>query len=133
MTRLGDDAGLIGKIAIVWLVVLAVLAVGAIDVASIAFTTYELSDVGTTAATEGAEVYRRTRNIRDTCDRVAEIVERQDPTARIRRGGCVVKQPSGAVTVELRKRASTLVAHRVPWTEDYAVVDVTETAAAPSL
>jgi hypothetical protein len=130
---LGDDAGLIGKIAVVWLLVLAVLGVGAIDVASIAFTTYELSDVGATAATEGAAVYGRTRNIRDACDRVAEIVERQDPTARIRRGGCVVERPSGAVTVELRKRASTLVAHRVPWTEHYAVVDVTETAAAPSL
>jgi hypothetical protein len=131
--RLGDDAGLIGKIAIVWLLVLALLALGAIDVASIAFTTYELSDVGTTAAAEGAEVYGRTRNLRDACDHVAEIVERQDPTARIRRGGCSVERPSGAVTVELRKRASTLVAHRVPWTEDYAVVDVAETAAAPSL
>jgi hypothetical protein len=35
--------------------------------------------------------------------------------------------------VRIRKLANTLVAHRIPWTEDLAVVIVTETAGPPSL
>ena len=45
-----DEAGLVGKMVVVWLLFLAVIAVAAIDAASIAFTTYKLSDVGSTAA-----------------------------------------------------------------------------------
>lgn len=133
MTELRDETGLIGKIAIIWLLILALLGVGAIDAASIAFTTYRLADIGTTAAGEGAIVFKRTRNIREACERVAQIVGREDPTARLVQGGCEVRRPTGDVTVEIRKRASTLVAHRLPWTEDYAVVDVIETAGVPSL
>ncbi|HET9672876.1 MAG TPA: hypothetical protein VFQ40_08530 [Actinomycetota bacterium] len=133
MTMLRDETGLIGKIAIVWILILALLGVGAIDAASIAFTTYRLADVGSTAAGEGARVFERTRNVRDACERVTVIVEREDPTARVVQGGCAVERPTGQVTVEVRKKASTLVAHRIPWTEDFAVVEVTETAGVPSL
>ena len=37
------------------------------------------------------------------------------------------------MTVKIRKPASTLVAHRIPWTEDFATVVVTESAGPPSL
>ena len=53
-----DEAGLVGKMVVVWLLFLGVIAVAAIDAASIAFTTYKLSDVGSAAATEGARVFR---------------------------------------------------------------------------
>ena len=133
MTVLRDEAGLIGKIAIVWILILALLGVGAIDAASIAFTTYRLADIGATAAGEGALEYKRTRNVRDACERVAQIVTREDPAVTVVRGGCAVERPTGAVTVKVRKKASTLVAHRIPWTEEFAVVEVTETAGVPSL
>lgn len=133
MRILRDETGLIGKIAIVWLLVLALLGVGAIDAASIAFTTYKLSDVGSAAASEGALVYKRTKDIRDTCDRVLQVVTKEDPAVKLAQGGCSVERPSGLVTVEIRKRASTLVAQRLPWTEDFAVVEVSETAGPPSL
>jgi len=133
MTRLRDESGLIGKLAVVWILVLALIGVGAIDAASIAFTTYRLADIGATAAGEGAIVFERTRNVRDACERVAEIVEREDPAAKVASGGCAVERPTGDVTVEVRKRASTIVAHRVPWTEHFAVVEVTETSGVPSL
>ena len=127
-----DEAGLVGKMIVVWLFILALLAVAAIDTASIAFTTYKLSDVGTAAASEGALVYKRTRDVRDTCERVAQVVSRE-AEARLARGGCSVERPTGLVTVKIRKRANTLVAHRIPWTEEFAIVVVTETAGPPSL
>jgi len=128
-----DEAGLVGKMIVVWLLVLAILAVGAIDVASIAFTTYKLSDVGTAAASEGALVYKRGQNIRETCQRVAQVVSQEEATAKVARGGCSIERPTGLVTVKVRKRANTLVAQRLPWTKKFAVVVVTETAGPPSL
>jgi hypothetical protein len=128
-----DEAGLIGKMTVVWLLVLALLAVAAIDAASIAFTTYKLSDVGAAAASEGARVYRLGRNIRDTCERVTQLLSAEEPTARLARGGCSVERPTGLVTVKIRKQASTLMAHRIPWTEEFVVVVVTESAGPPSL
>jgi hypothetical protein len=133
MTTLRDETGLIGKIAIVWVLILALLGLAAIDVASIAFTTYQLSDVGVKAAGEGAIVYKRTRNVREACQRVTDIVNREDPTVKMIDGGCTVERPSGNVTIEIKKKASTIVAHRLPWTEEYAVVEVTESSGVPSL
>jgi hypothetical protein len=130
---LREETGLVGKMIVVWLLVLGLLAVAAIDAASIAFTTYKLSDAGTVAAREGALVFKRTQDIRDACERVERIVTREDPTARLTRRGCSIERPTGLVTVNIRKRASTLVAARIPWTEDLAVVVVTETAGPPSL
>ena len=128
-----DEAGLIGKMIIVWLFILALLAVAAIDTASIAFTTYQLADGGAAAASEGALVYKRARDVRETCERVAQVVSKEDPTARLTRGGCSIERPTGLVTVKVRRRANTLVAHRIPWTEEFATVVVTETAGPPSL
>jgi hypothetical protein len=128
-----DETGLIGKMIVVWLLILGLLAVAAIDAASIAFTTYKLSGVGTSAASEGALVYKRAHDVRDTCARVEQLVAREEPGAKVARGGCSIERPTGLVTVKIRKRANTLVAHRIPWTEDFAVVIVTETAGPPSL
>lgn len=128
-----DEAGLVGKMIVVWLFILALLAVAAIDTASIAFTTYKLSDVGAAAASEGALVYKQTRDVRDTCERVAQVVSRDEAETRLARGGCSIERPTGLVTVKIRKRANTLVAHRIPWTEEFAIVVVTETAGPPSL
>ena len=133
MKWLADDSGLIGKIAIVWLLILALVLVAAVDAASIAFTTYKLSDVGTAAASEGALAFDRTHDVRDACDRVVQVMKKEDPAVRLTKGGCSVERPSGLVTVKVRKDASTLVAQRIPWTEEFATVVVTETAGPPSL
>ncbi len=128
-----DETGLIGKMIVVWLLILAILAVAAIDAASIAFTTYKLSDVAAAAASEGALVYKNARDVRDTCGRVAQVVSREEAAARLARGGCSVERPTGLVTVRIKKKANTLVAHRIPLTEKFAIVVVTETAGPPSL
>jgi hypothetical protein len=128
-----DEAGLVGKMIVVWLLVLAILAVAAIDAASIAFTTYKLSDVGSAAASEGALVYKKGHNVRETCQRVERVVAKEEAAATIARGGCSIERPTGLVTVKIRKRANTLVAQRLPWTKKFALVVVTETAGPPSL
>jgi hypothetical protein len=133
VNMLRDETGLVGKMIVVWLLVLGLLALAAIDAASIAFTTYKLSDVGAAAASEGALVYKRTRDARDACDRVERVVTGEEPTAKLTRRGCSIERPTGLVTVAIRKRASTLVTARIPWTEDLSVVVVTETAGPPSL
>jgi hypothetical protein len=89
--------------------------------------------VGAAAASEGALVYKKARDVRDTCERVAQVVSREESTARVARGGCTVERPTGLVTVKLRKKANTLVAHRIPLTEKFAIVVVSETAGPPSL
>ncbi|HEX6264789.1 MAG TPA: hypothetical protein VF036_05875 [Actinomycetota bacterium] len=128
-----DEAGVVGKMVVVWLLFLVVIAVAAIDAASIAFTTYKLSDVGSTAASEGALVFKADHDVRQTCARVAKVVTAQEPTAKVARGGCSVEAPTGLVTVKIQKLASTVLAHRISWTEDFAAVTVTETAGPPSL
>jgi hypothetical protein len=128
-----DEAGLVGKMIVIWLLILVILAVAAIDAASIAFTTYKLSDVGAAAASEGALVYKKGHDTRETCQTVAQVVSKEEPTAKVARGGCSIERPTGLVTVKIRKRANTLVAQRVPWTEKFVVVVVTETAGPPSL
>jgi hypothetical protein len=128
-----DEAGLVGKMIVIWLLILVILAVAAIDAASIAFTTYKLSDVGAAAASEGALVYKKGHDTRETCQQVAQVVSKEEPTAKVARGGCSIERPTGLVTVKIRKRANTLVAQRVPWTEKFVVVVVTETAGPPSL
>jgi hypothetical protein len=131
--RLHDESGLVGKMIIVWILVLGALALAAIDTASIAFTTYKLSDVGSQAASEGARTFDQTHDVRDACDRVAVVVAKEDPTAKLTRQGCRIERPTGLVTVAVRKRANTIVAQRIPWTEKFAVVVVKETAGPPSL
>jgi hypothetical protein len=133
MKSLRGETGLVGKVVVVWLLLLALIGVAAIDAASIAFTTYKLSDLGSVAASEAARVFKRSHDVRDTCERVERIVSGKEPTARITRRGCSIERPTGLVTVAIRKQASTLIAHRLPWTEDFAVVVVTETAGPPSL
>jgi hypothetical protein len=128
-----DEAGLVGKMIVIWLLILLLLAVAAIDAASIAFTTYKLSDVGAEAASEGALVFKKDHNIRETCQRVTQVVSQEEATAKVARGGCSIERPTGLVTVKVRKRANTLVAQRLPWTKKFAVVVVTETAGPPSL
>jgi len=128
-----DETGLVGKMIVVWLLILALLAVAAIDAASIAFTTYKLSDVGSAAASEGARVYMRAHNVRDTCKRVEQVLTEQEPSARLTPGWCSIERPTGLVTVKIKKQASTLVAHRISLTAEFARVVVTETAGPPSL
>ena len=78
-------------------------------------------------------MFRQERNVRDTCERVAEVVSQEEPNARVPQGGCSVERPTGLVKVRVREQASTLVVERLPWTEDYATVVVTEVAGPPSL
>ena len=97
-----DEAGVVGKMVVVWLLFLVVIAVAAIDAASIAFTTYKLSDVGSTAASEGALVFKADHDVRQTCARVAKVVTAQEPTAKVARGGCSVEVEGRRYAVEGR-------------------------------
>jgi hypothetical protein len=133
MSALRDETGMVGKIIAIWLLMVAVMGVIAIDVASIAFTTFRASDVAATAATAGAATYRTTRDVTAACDNAARSVQAEDPDAQLPRSFCKVDPASGRVTITVRKRAETIVAARLSFTEDYTRVVAKESAGSSAL
>ncbi len=125
--RWHDQAGLVGKAAVVWLLLIAVLGVAAVDTVSIALTTFKLSEVATDAASDGAAAFRSRRDPVDACDTALASVEAQDATLKVGRNACEVDTATGRVTVTLRTTAGTVLAGRFGPTQDYTAVLVSET------
>jgi hypothetical protein len=128
-----DQTGLIGKVVLAWVAVVVVLGLIAVDTASIVFSTFRLDDTAVTAATDAASVYEREGSVAKACDTAEQTALRLQPEARLAKKGCVIDRGTGAVTVRLRSRASTLLADRIPWTAPYTKILVAETLAPPSL
>jgi hypothetical protein len=133
-TRVGDERGMVGKLIVIWLLLVVALGIAAIDGASILFTRVGLSDTATGAAGAAAADLQRGQTATQVCAVAADTVAEEDPGARMsRRNGCRVDTATGAVTIALRKRASTLVAGRLPFTQDATLVTVRETVGRSSL
>jgi uncharacterized membrane protein len=123
-----DQAGLIGKMIVIWLLLIVMVGIAAIDTASIAFTKFKLSDVASAAASTAANTWRDTDSAQRACTSARSSVAQADPDATVPRNGCVVNQATGEVTITVRKEATTLLASRLPWTQRYARPQATETA-----
>jgi len=126
-----DQAGLVGKITVIWLVVLAIFLVVAFDAVSIAFSKYRVADLAGNAASDAAFDYKSSRKTDVACQVAVDYVESHDADARIPSGGCAIDQVSGDVTITVRKTATTLVAKRLSITEDLTRLESTETVTAP--
>ena len=123
----GGQAGLVGKMIVIWLVVVGVLGITAIDTVSILFTKFRVSDMASNAASEAANVWKTTKNQVQACDAAETSVEESDPDARIPLNGCIVNQQTGEVTITVRKTATTLVAGKLSFTKRFARPTATET------
>lgn len=128
-----DEAGIVGKIIVAWLVMVAVLGVIAVDAASVVFTTFRASDVAATAASAGATTYRARKDASEACDVARRSIAEGDADVRIPKSFCRVDSASGQVTITVRKRANTIIAGRLPFTEDLTEVVAKETARPSSL
>lgn len=128
-----DEAGMIGKIIVIWLVMVAVLGVIAVDTASVVFATFRASDVAATAASAGAATYRARKDVSEACDVARRSIVESDANARIPKSFCKVDTANGQVTITVRKRANTIIAGRLPFTEDLTEVVAKETATPSAL
>jgi uncharacterized membrane protein len=130
---LRDEAGLVGKVIVVWLLLLLVLGIAAVDAASILFTRFRLDDAAATAATTAATTYRNGRDATDACTAARLSVETADPDAIMSKSFCKVNTSTGEVTITLRRTATTILAGRLSFTRDLAEVVQRETAGPSAL
>ena len=123
-----DEAGLVGKIVLVWLLLLALLAVAALDSVSIVVTRFKLSDAAATAATTAATDYRNQHDVNAACDAAAQSVVQDDAGAKMSKDWCRIDTTSGEATITLRQTATTVIAGRLSFTQDLAKVEQQESA-----
>jgi uncharacterized membrane protein len=126
-THANDEAGMVGKIVVVWLVVVALLGIVAIDAASILFTRFRLSDVAADAASDAANEYAKSHSSVQACDAALATLQHEDPKVHVPQGGCKVNVSTGEVTLTVRKEAPTMLAGRISVTKDLARVVQKET------
>ena len=123
-----DEAGLVGKMLVVWLLLVALFGIAAVDTVSIAFTKLRTSDIASNAAADAANVWRDSKDKAKACEAAAASVAGEDPDAHIARAGCVINVQTGEATITVRKTASTMVADKVSFLQKFAKVESTESA-----
>lgn len=128
-----DQSGLLGKIAVIWLLAIVLIGVAAVDAASIVFTKFRLSDIAVNAANAGVAAFKTSKSGRQACQAAAATVQAEDDTLELREGDCKVSAHDGSVTIVLRTEAKTLLASRLPFTEDFTKVVMKETVGATTL
>jgi uncharacterized membrane protein len=133
-----DEAGVVGKIIVVWLVIVALLGVIALDGGSILFTRFRLSDTAQTAAAAAAAAYKDTPNEAKACQTALQSIQQDDPQAAPPaavkvKGWCKVSPKTGEVTITLHKKAKTILAYRIGFTEGFTKVVVVESGGPSSL
>jgi Tfp pilus assembly protein PilX len=122
-----NQAGMLGKLAIMWLLVLALLGVAAVDAVSIGLTTFQLSDVATRAASDAAAAFRTGHDALEACGTARETVAAREPNLHMGEAFCQVDPVTGRVTVTLRTTAGTVLAGRLSFTRHYTKVVRSET------
>jgi len=122
-----NEAGLIGKIIVLWLLIVGVFGVAVVDAASIAFAHFRLDDAAQVAAVIAATNFQNTHDATSACQAAQQSVQTQSPDALFPENFCKVDRGTGAVTITLKKTAGTLLAGRLSFTRDYTHVVVKET------
>jgi uncharacterized membrane protein len=128
-----DETGMVGKIIVIWLLLVALLGVVALDAGSILFTRFRLSDLASNAATAAATSYRNGHDVATACAAAKDAIRSEQESQRTPTGFCKVNPATGEVAITLRKRASTLLAGRLGFTEDLTMIVIRETGRPPTL
>jgi hypothetical protein len=123
--RRHEEAGLIGKLLVLWLAVAALLLLLVLDVGSILLTRYRTADLAQDVAFTAAESFAATGDVDDARAAARAEIQRSGGDARLRR----IDVNGREVTVVVVRRAGTLLLDLLPFTEDLAKVTVTDTAA----
>ena len=129
MTRIviRQEAGLVGKILLLWLLLLAVVVVVAIDAGSILLTRSRAADLAEDASVSAAEAFGQTGDEQQAKLAALDTIADADEAVRLKRIGVGRRE----VTVVLVVRADTLVVGRIPFVDDLEKLTVSGSTAAP--
>jgi hypothetical protein len=129
MTRIviRQEAGLVGKILLLWLLLLAVVVVVAIDAGSILLTRSRAADLAEDASVSAAEAFGQTGDEQQAKLAALDTIADADEAVRLKR----IDVGRREVTVVLVVRADTLVVGRIPFVDDLEKLTVSGSTAAP--
>ena len=129
MTRtvIGEEAGLVGKILLLWLLLLAVVVVVVIDAGSILLTRYRAADLADDASVSAAQAFGQTGDEKQAKLAALDTIADADEAVRLKR----IDVGRREVTVVLIVRADTLVVGRIPVFDDLEKLTVSGSTAAP--
>jgi Tfp pilus assembly protein PilX len=125
---LHDQAGLIGKIAVVWIVVLLLVGLLVLDGISIVLTTLRLSNTAQAAASTAATAFHNGQDVEAACLAADKDLTDDSVSVPSNPGWCRIDEATGQATITLKKSASTLVLGRLSFTSDLTKVSVKESA-----
>jgi Flp pilus assembly protein TadG len=126
-TVIRQEAGLVGKILLLWLLLLAVVVVVAIDAGSILLTRSRAADLAEDASVSAAEAFTQTGDEQQAKLAALDTIADADETVRLKR----IDVGRREVTVVLVVRADTLVVGRIPFADDLDKLTVSGSTAAP--
>ena len=129
MTRIviRQEAGLVGKILLLWLLLLAVVVVVAIDAGSILLTRSRAADLAEDASVSAAEAFGQTGDQQQAKLAALDTIADADEAVRLKR----IDVGRREVTVVLVVQADTLVVGRIPFVDDLEKLTVSGSTAAP--
>lgn len=126
-TVIRGEAGLVGKILLLWLLLLAVVVVVVIDAGSILLTRSRAADLADDASVSAAEAFGQTGDEQQAKLAALDTIADADEAVRLKR----IDVGRREVTVVLIVRADTLVVGRIPFVDDLEKLTVTGSTAAP--
>jgi len=129
MTRIviRQEAGLVGKILLLWLLLVAVIVVVAIDAGSILLTRSRTADLAEDASVSAAEAFGQTGDEQQAKLAALDTIADADEAVRLKR----IDVGRREVTVVLVVRADTLVVGRIPFVDDLEKLTVSGSTVAP--
>jgi uncharacterized membrane protein len=122
-----EEAGLVGKILLLWLLLLAVIVVIVIDAGSILLTRSRAADLADDASVSAAEAFGQTGDEQQAKLAALDTIADADESVRLKR----IDVGRREVTVVLVVRADTLVVGRIPFFDDLERLTVSGSTAAP--
>jgi uncharacterized membrane protein len=122
-----EEAGLVGKILLLWLLLLAVIVVIVIDAGSILLTRSRAADLADDASVSAAEAFGQTGDEQQAKLAALDTIADADEAVRLKR----IDVGRREVTVVLVVRADTLVVGRIPFFDDLERLTVSGSTAAP--
>jgi len=126
-TVIRGEAGLVGKILLLWLLLLAVVVVVVIDAGSILLTRSRAADLADDASVSAAEAFGQTGDEQQAKLAALDTIADADEAVRLKR----IDVGRREVTVVLIVRADTLVVGRIPFVDDLEKLTVSGSTAAP--
>jgi len=125
---LQDQAGLIGKVAVVWIVILLLVGLLVLDGISIVLATLRLSNTAQAAASTAATQYHNVPDIGKACTAAeADLISDGVPVPDSDRW-CRIDTSTDQATIVLHSSASSMVLGRISFTKHFTEVTVKESA-----